>query len=173
MKNLKNLIGLDLTKAYQMGGVMQEDEKKKLLPFFAYLYSKQLNPEKYGEAKSMEEWTSLIQESEEDINAITKAATELTDEDWTSLAQHYETFQTENQAQYAAKGAKLQKLKNGTTKPEEVKATTKPIVQAKAGTKAKKRKCSCGCDLVLSKGDGGKLTETCACKCGGKMKKKK
>lgn len=50
----------------------------------------------------------------------------------------------------AAKGAKLKQLQN-----------------------SKKRKCSCGCDLVITRGKGGKITETCSCNCkGGKMKKK-
>lgn len=41
----------------------------------------------------------------------------------------------------------------------------------KKGGKMNKKKCACGCDLVISKGDGGKLTSTCACKCGGKLEK--
>jgi hypothetical protein len=45
--------------------------------------------------------------------------------------------------------------------------------QEKGGSVKKKRKCSCGCDLVISKDKGGKLTSKCACNCkGGKMKKK-
>lgn len=40
----------------------------------------------------------------------------------------------------------------------------------KKGGKAKK--CSCGCDLITIKEDGGKLTSKCSCNCkGGKMKK--
>ena len=35
------------------------------------------------------------------------------------------------------------------------------------------KKCSCGCELITSKEDGGKMTSTCACKCGGKIKPKK
>jgi len=45
-------------------------------------------------------------------------------------------------------------------------------VKKKLATKGGKKKCSCGCDMILSKAAGGKVIETCACKCGGKMKKK-
>lgn len=60
---------------------MTEEKKKQLFPYFAYLYSQQLNPEKYGNAESIEEWTSLIQESPEDIEEITNAASGLSDDD--------------------------------------------------------------------------------------------
>lgn len=39
--------------------------------------------------------------------------------------------------------------------------------------KGSSKKCACGCDLILSKAEGGKVIETCSCKCGGKIKKKK
>ena len=60
---------------------MTDEKKKELFPYFAYLYSQELNPDKYGNVSSAEEWTSLIQESPEDINEISAAALELTDED--------------------------------------------------------------------------------------------
>lgn len=80
-----------------------------------------------------------------------------------------------NKVELAAKGAKLKKLK------EVDKAISNPTLTAKNGTEMKKKlapkdakkKCSCGCNLILSKAEGGKVIETCACKCGGKMKKKK
>lgn len=34
---------------------MDETKKKELFPYFAYLYSQQMNPEKYGQIESMEE----------------------------------------------------------------------------------------------------------------------
>ena len=34
---------------------MDEEKKKELFPFFAYLYSQQMNPEKYGKVTSMDE----------------------------------------------------------------------------------------------------------------------
>jgi len=142
-----------------------EEKKKELFPYFAYLKSVELFPEKYGNVSSMDEWTSLIQENEDDINTIITASEELTDEDWGELEKQYSELQSQNeqeQAQFAAKGAKLKRLKEGVKKTE----------IAKKGTSMKKRKkCKCGCDMVISKAAGGKLTETCACKCGGQIKK--
>ena len=60
---------------------MTDEKKKELFPYFAYLYSQQIDPDKYGSVSSPEEWTNLIQENEEDLNTITEAATKLTDED--------------------------------------------------------------------------------------------
>jgi hypothetical protein len=34
---------------------MTNEEKDKLFPYFAYLYSKQLDPDKYGKAESIDE----------------------------------------------------------------------------------------------------------------------
>ena len=142
---------------------ISEEKKKELFPFFAYLYSKELNPEKYGAAKSMEEWTALIQNNKEDIDTITKAASQLTDEDWQTVEQQYMEVQQNSQIQSIAKGARLKRLKEG--------SSIKKVTKVKGGMK-KKHMCSCGCDLVLSKGNGGKLIESCSCKCkGGKMNK--
>lgn len=142
----------------QQGGTiaLTDEQKQELFPFFAYIYSQQLNPDRYGTAKSMEEWTSLIQESEEDINTIVKAAGELSDEDWTTINNQYMESQQEpaqERIQFAAKGAKLKQ--------------SAIVTKSKGG-----KTCSCGCKMLLSKEAGGKLKSTCACKCGGKMKKK-
>lgn len=123
---------------------MDDTRKQELFPYFAYLYSQKLNPETYGKAQTMEEWTSLIQENTEDIDKITAAAEQLSDEDWDSLDQQYSEQMETSSAQFAAKGAKLQKLKQG--------------------TKAKK-KCKCGCEMVDSKAEGGKIISKCACGC--------
>jgi len=134
---------------------MDEKKKKELFPYFAYLYSQKLNPERYGKAKTIEEWSDILQENTDDVEQITAAAGELSDEDWDSLAKQYEQVQSNSDIELAKKGTKLKMLKSGSNmKPK------------------KKRKCSCGCDLILSKTSGGKLTETCSCKCGGKLKKK-
>jgi len=42
-------------QSFQIGGNITEDQKKELFPFFAYLYSQQLNPEKYGQLKPDED----------------------------------------------------------------------------------------------------------------------
>ncbi len=34
---------------------MTDDKKKELFPYFAYLYSQEINPEKYGQASSIDE----------------------------------------------------------------------------------------------------------------------
>lgn len=133
---------------------MTEEKKQELFPYFAYLYSQQLNPEKYGNLSSVDEWVSLIEESPEDIDEITAAASELSDEDWASLDKEYAEKQAgESQSvMMAKKGAKLKKL-------QDMK-------------KAKTKKCSCGCDMITTKEDGGKLSSKCACNCGGgKIKK--
>lgn len=169
IKSKLNLIGLDLTKSLQLGGNIEEDKKKELFPFFAYLYSQKLNPEKYGQLQPDEEWSSLISEDEEIINKIVEAYSELGEEDLAALEQQQKEFSSDAEdMQFAAKGAKLKKLNT-------VKGINKKVLPAKSkgGTSKKKRKCSCGCDMILTKAAGGKVIETCACKCGGKMKKKK
>lgn len=164
--------------SFKKGGVSSIPDKKKqeLLPFFAYLYLNKLDPEKYKSLTSPEEWTVVIQENKD---IISKAAAQLTDEDWESLSLQYEESQKKNPAQIQLdkKGAKLKKLKQSSVKnanQEITNAISNPVItQGKEGLKIKKQKCSCGCDLILSKDKGGKLISTCACNCkGGKIKKK-
>lgn len=135
---------------------MTEEKKKQLFPYFAYLYSQELNPEKYGAANSIEEWTDLIQNSPEDINEISAAASELTDEDWDQIEQQYAQAQTEGsetataeEIQSAKKGAKLKKLQEFKT----------------GGKSKKKKKCACGCEMISKKEKGGQLVDVCSC-CG-------
>ena len=169
----KTITPITSIKKHQLGGTLTltPEKKQELFPYFAYLYSQQMNPDKYGAAKSVEEWTSLIQENEDDINAITRAAEELTDEDWSKLeAQYTDALGSEEtpevtEPMFAAKGAKLQKLKTyaqhkTTPKEKEVKK------ESKGG-----KTCACGCKMLLTKEAGGKIKSTCACNCGGKMKK--
>lgn len=126
---------------------MDETKKKELFPYFAYLYSQQMNPEKYGQIESMEEWIKTIQESEDDTQQIIQAAEQLTDEDWANLDEQYSQQKESNEAILAAKGAKLKKLKS------------------------KAKKCKCGCDMVTVKEKGGKMISKCSCGCGGDIKK--
>ena len=127
---------------------MTEKRKQELFPYFAYVQSQKLNPDKYGKV-SIEEWQSLIQESPEDVEKIIHAAEEMTDDDWNTIDQEY-TEQTENAIQFAAKGAKLKKLK----------------------AIKKSKKCKCGCNMVTVKAAGGKMIEKCACGCGVKKHEK-
>lgn len=176
MEVFNNKIGFDTLKSFQLGGAINitDDKKKELFPYFAYVYSQQMNPEKYGSVQSIEEWTALIQENEKDIKTITKAAAKLSNDDWDKLNQQYAEAQSTSGKQdivTAAKGTKLQKLSDNKNK----KPIQLPVLAtAKGGkVKPKKTKCSCGCDLILSKAEGGKVISTCSCKCGGKIKKKK
>ena len=115
---------------------MTDEKKKELFPYFAYLYSQQINPDKYGSVSSPEEWTNLIQDNEEDLNTITEAATKLTDEDWNTLEEQYNSKNDES-PQLAAKGTKLRQLKNSV------------------------KKCKCGCEAILVKEEGGKFSYKC------------
>ena len=142
---------------------MTDEKREQLLPYFAFLYSQQLNPEKYGNLESMEEWSQLIQDDEETLNIINDAVDQLTDEDWTMLENQYnEAQENSNQSKesvslYAKNGAKLEKLKN--------------LRSYKKGGEVKK--CSCGCDMVSVKEKGGKIVTKCACGCSTKKPKKK
>ena len=113
---------------------MTEEKKQQLFPYFAYLFSQEINPEKYGAAESVEEWTNLIQDNPEDIEQIATAAKQLSDEDWEELEAQYAEAQGAEEAQLAKKGAKLKKL-------QELK---------KGG---KKKRCACGCEMISKKDD--------------------
>jgi len=138
---------------------MTNEKKKELFPFFALLYSKQLNPEKYGAIEDIEEWSKALESNEEDVNKVIAAATELSDEDWDSLEKQYTEQTATQEVPMAMNGAKLEKIK----KLKGLK---------KGGPVAKKaKKCACGCDIIETKEAGGKISSTCSCKCGGKVKK--
>lgn len=139
---------------------METEKKQKLLPYFAFLYSKQVNPEKYESVDNMEEWSSLIESDEETLSKINQVVEELTDEDWNIIESRYndefKKADTKNTvAQFAKNGAKLDTLKK--------------LSSYKSGGK----KCKCGCELVVSKEEGGKLVSKCACGCESKKLPKK
>ena len=125
---------------------MTEEKKKQLFPYFAYVYSQQLNPAKYGEVGSFDEWSKLLDENPEDLDKISQAASGLTDEDWVNLEQE---FSQSSQPVKAKNGAKLDNLKK-------LKSFKK---------KSETKKCACGCDLISVKEAGGKITTKCACGC--------
>lgn len=147
----------------QMGGKLSEiptEKKQQLLPFFVYLKMLAGSPETAELpitevasmfAKNGEEVLSAISQDEEQAKQVAKLASQATPEDWSKaeeLATEYQNLQSQQEVEYAAKGAKLKQLK--------------------------KRKCACGCDMIVKKSEGGKLMEECACHCkGGKMKPKK
>lgn len=120
---------------------MDDERKKELFPYFAYMYSQQMDPDTYGSVNSIEDWTNLIQNNEEDMNKITSAAEALSDDDWDNLDKQYteQTEEEEKQATiFAAKGAKLKKLRQSA------------------------KKCACGCKTVMVK-EGGRMVEKCPC----------
>jgi len=143
---------------------MTEQKKQELFPVFAYLFSKQLDPEKYGNVNSIEEWTKLIQNNPSDVDAISEAASKLSEEEWAGLEKQLSEDNSEPVEEeapaFVKNGAKLNKLK---TLQKFKKVTSKP------------KKCSCGCDLVDKREKGGTITSECACKCnkkenGGRLK---
>jgi hypothetical protein len=130
---------------------MTDERKKELFPYFALVYSKQLNPDKYGEAQNYEEWSKMLDDSPEDVGKITEAASTLTDEQWEALDKQYKSEsaeEAEQEAIMAKKGAKLAKLQ-----------------AYKKGKKVGPKKCSCGCEMVSVKGKGGVMTSKCSCGC--------
>lgn len=98
----------------------------------------------------------MLEQSPEDVEKISSAASQLTDEDWVQIESDYNTRQGGEETLVAKKGAKLNHLKE--------------LQRYKKGKKVAK-KCTCGCDMVVKKMDGGKVTSMCSCGCGGKMKK--
>jgi len=132
---------------------MTDEKKKQLFPFFAYLFSKKLNPDKYKETLSMQEWTKIIESSPEDVEAISQAASELPDEEWDKLEQQLSENIPEQKD-----GGKLEHLK----KLNKFK---------KGGPMNKVKKCSCGCNLIDYKEEGGKISSKCSCNCSSKKKK--
>ena len=129
---------------------MTDEKKRELFPYFAYIYSQEINPEKYGQVESIEDWSNLIQSNQADIEKITQAAEQMSDEDWDALDQQY---------------------------TEQSKASEDPVISAKKGAKLMKlksaaKKCKCGCEMITSKAEGGKLVSKCACGCSTAKKEK-
>lgn len=86
-------------------------KEKRITLFFALLYSKQLNPEKYGVIEDIEEWSKALESNEEDVNKVIAAASELSDEDWDSLEKQYTEQTATQEVPMARNGAKLEKIK--------------------------------------------------------------
>ncbi len=130
---------------------MTEEKKKQLFPIFAFLYSKQLNPDKYGNVQSIEEWTKLIQDNPEDAEVITQEASKLTDEGWDDIESQLSQARGVEATQFAKNGAKLNALKK--LQKHKVEKSSSP------------KKCACGCDMVSKKEKGGKVVSSCSCGC--------
>lgn len=139
---------------------MTEEKKKQLFPIFAFLYSKQLNPDKYGKVQSIEEWTKLIQDSPEDVQLITQEASKLSDEGWseieTQMSQLEQPQGSSEEPQFAKKGAKLENLKK--------------LQKHKVNKNSEPKKCTCGCTMVDKREKGGKIVSSCSCGCAASKK---
>ena len=107
---------------------MTDERKQQLITNYAAALMKQKYPEL--DLKDTEKLQELFSENEEEL--IDKI-NDVSEEEWQQLADQETVF--------AAKGAKLQKLKSGA------------------------KKCKCGCAMVDIKDKGGKLVSKCACGC--------
>ena len=128
---------------------MSDEKKKRLFPYFAYLYSKKTKPDKYGDISDFDKWHKVINDDKGFLEEITQEAMGLSDEEWTKIEQDYSK---EEAPKSAKKGAKLDKIK-------------------KLQAMKKGKKCKCGCDLVTVKEKGGKVSMKCACGCAPKKQK--
>lgn len=135
--------------------MITDEKKKELFPFFALAYSQQLDPEKYGAVESYEEWAGLLEKSPEDVEKITAAASQLTDEQWGQIELDYKSETESADVPTAKKGVKIDHLKK-----------LQSYKKGKRLTKAKK--CACGCDMISKKMKGGKMVLKCSCGCKGK-----
>ena len=127
---------------------MTDERKQQLVSIYAFLKSRELNPEKYGEVEDPEKWAAIIGEDPEMVKTLTDEMSNLPEEYWNELDQQYSDT---SQVQSAKNGAKLENLKK--------------LQTYKKGSKMKSKKCACGCDLVETKEAGGKITSKCACGC--------
>lgn len=127
---------------------MNEEKKKELFPFFAYLYSKKHKSNTYGGDISFEEWYKLIKDDSALLEEISSAASKLTDDEWAKVEEDYSKETSEEKVQSAKKGAKLNTLKK--------------LRKMKKGSP---KKCACGCDLISVKDKGGKIISKCTCGC--------
>lgn len=92
--------------------MLTEERKKEIFPYFAYLYTKENLPEKYGNVKTFEEWSDLLDENPEDAELIVKAASSLTDEQWEVIDAEYSKLKApKEQVLKAKKGNYLTRLR--------------------------------------------------------------
>ena len=134
---------------------MTDEEKNNLVVYVLTDKIKKANPEKYGNISTPEEWQDVFENDKAVVDAAWEELRPMTESEWDKYEQEYEA--TTNTPEYkkggvliAAKGAKLQKLRNV----------------------GKAKKCKCGCNMVDIKDKGGKITSVCSCRCGGEISKK-
>jgi len=131
-------------KQHQQGGQVNQDNEQLMLEFVMDYFAKT--------GKTQDE---LIDENgglkDEYANEATQILQEVnTPEFWEEykknpdqmVTNYIERNQSPQEVEMAKKGTKLKNLKD-----------------------KKARKCKCGCNLTLKKGDGGTIVEVCACGC--------
>ena len=129
---------------------MDEERFQKALTKLVIQLAEQLNPEKYqGEAA-----IDLLNQNEEDKMSVMGQIEEL------GKSGELEKVLVAIEAE--GEGVQMEKLGGKLNYLESLKK----------GGKMKK-KCACGCDMVMKKEKGGKLVESCACGCKPKMKYQK
>lgn len=176
-------LGYNKLLSFQLGGSIattsqsEEPDPAQLIYVLSSLMKTTKKKPKGGDSNSIMEFISSYPQEAQVFMEEYKTKTPEDLQQDKEFMQLYSVLMKDQQ-QYAKKGAKLKKLKDQSAikkaNKEITKAISNPVItQGKSGMKTKKRKCACGCDLVLSKEKGGKITEKCACNCkGGKMKKK-
>lgn len=147
MSLINNHLGYSKLLSFQYGGEVQEKEEQdpiQLIYVLSGLMKKTGKKPKGGDETSI---MSFLSEYPDDVQMLAEEFKTKTPEDLQNDKEFMQLYSilTQGQQQLAKKGAKLKNLK----------------------------KCSCGCDLILTKEQGGKITSKCACNCkGNKMKKK-
>lgn len=157
---------------------MNKQKKQELFPFLImFKLNEQVGDGKKLQDRSEQEIDKLIglasqvKENPQLFDEMVSSAVSFSDQEWSALEQEFVNYSTaksttpasdvpdntaseemEDESLMAKKGAKLKHLQ-----------------ELKKGTKMKKEKCSCGCELVSKKEAGGTISKTCGCGC--KMKK--
>lgn len=140
-------------------------QKTSMLQYFAPLYILNKlydedglnNPQKYQNDEAFLNELKKLQEQDPDlINEISQAASDDSGI-YKSIWDKIETLTNSKDILSAANGAKLSNLKR----------------LRKVKKKKHTKKCKCGCDLIESMEEGGKLVSKCSCGCKGVKSKKK
>ncbi|MDA3856315.1 MAG: hypothetical protein PF569_08710 [Candidatus Woesearchaeota archaeon] len=121
---------------------MDEEQRKELYNLFRLLFAAQVDSDKYSQVESYEELNTLLEQNPTDKSAVEQTMNKYTEEELLQIAANLQGEDVES----AKKGKKLEYAK-------------------KLRSYKKGQKCKCGCDLVLTKESGGKLTQKCACGC--------
>lgn len=121
---------------------MDQETKVTLRNLFKLVFASNKDKDKYSKVESFEELDEILAANPEDNAAVEEAINSYTDEELLSMAAELK----EELTPVAKSGGKVEYL-------------------GKLQKYKKGKKCKCGCDLIFSKEDGGKITQKCACGC--------